>query len=123
MTILLWILKRIPLSPKDRVRVINTLAESCELPPLHAIIREEEGRILIRDVPVEAEELIFLSEAAEQALSNQARKVVVDQIRHEASLYALQSATTWEQTIFAKAAIWAIEQQEILLKRLRGNRA
>lgn len=121
LTLLLWLLSKQKLSAEGRLKVVNTLIHTAGLPPLTSIIKEEGGQLLIRDTAVGPEERIFLSDAAETALTNQARRIVIDQLKFEAVKLGIHNATIPEHTLFAKVILWVIEKEEEMLRTLRGT--
>lgn len=118
---LLWLSRRRTLSAKVRMKIVTELIHRGGALPLHATITEDGGKTLIRGVPLDVSQATALKESAEYALENSARKTVREQIRYEAIKHGIHTALTPEQTYFAKAALWVIDQEEEMLNILAGR--
>lgn len=111
-------LRRKTLSPVDSIQLTNTVLAKIGSFPTHAIITVEDGKILIRGVPLERERAIVIRDSARQALGNMALREVHEQVLYNAIATSLHSAQNFEQTMFGKAAVWYGQQEIELLKQL-----
>jgi len=113
-----WLLSKKSLKTDSRMKLTNQILRSIDALPLHSIIKVHEGKIFIRDVPVENEKAIVLRESADSALHNYALQTVHEQVLYEAVSYGVHLSQNIEQIQFAKAAIWYAQKERELLQTL-----
>lgn len=115
-------LKRADLSVKDYTNLSRlVLDKSLGLPFKDIIVVDEMGVVWLEDKILDREMRILLQESAKNALNNQARKIIRDQVAFNAIKVGVHSAVTNEQMYFARAAIWWGQQEDILLKTLANG--
>lgn len=114
-----WLLSWIKLSIQNRTLLTAQILSSLQALPLKDIITlDEEGNILVQGRRLKPEQELQLREAARGTLSNQARKLVHDQVLFRAVALGVHTVTTPEQMYFSRAAIWFGQQEIELLKIL-----
>lgn len=112
-----WLLKR-PLTSRDRTKLTNQILSTVGGLPLHAIITEDDGRILVKGVPLDGELAVKIRESASQAIHNKALEVVHEQALYLAVSKGLHESQNFDQVSFAKAAVWFAQQERNLLHAL-----
>lgn len=117
-SLLCWFLKRKNLSRTDRVRLVNSLLSTVGALPLHATITEDGGSLSIKGVPLDGERMAKIRENASAVLHNQAWQAVHEQALYLAVSLGIHKSQDFDQTMFAKAAIWFGEQERELLQTL-----
>lgn len=102
---------------------MNALLSTVGALPLHAIITAEDEKILIKGVPLEGEFAVKVRESASALLHNAAFQAVREQVLYMAVSQGIHQSLNFDQTYFAKAAIWFGEQEIKLLQALakEGN--
>lgn len=121
MKLLLWLLRK-PVGLKNRALILNYLLESLGgLPYRDLITFKPDGTLLIGGKQLEPEQAVAFRESLVALQSNQAYRVIKEQIAYEAVKYGIHSSLTSDMLILSKAALW-IQQQEIkLINDLSGQ--
>jgi len=115
-------LRNLKLSQKERVELLNELVSTTGALPLHATITEDGGVISIKGVPLSGEYAVRVRENASAALHNLALQAVDEQTLYLAISQGIHLSQNFDQTLFAKAAIWVVEQRKRLLESLAQER-
>jgi len=115
-----WLLRHKRLSSVDRTRLTNTILDSIQALPTHAIITVNENKIFIRGTELDGERALVIREGAQSALNNVALRTIQEQVLYQAVSLGVHQALTSEQMNFAKAAIWFGEEENKLLRLLAG---
>jgi len=117
-----WLLKRSNLSKKDRMLLTNAILDKLYAIPTRDIITlNEEGRLLVNNVPLDHEKTIQLRDSARAALNSQVRNLVKSQVAYKAVTMGVHKSKDIDELYFAKAAIWWGQQEDDLLKLLAGQ--
>lgn len=115
----IFALNRADISIYDRSKLTNCILNSLAALPLRDIISiDKEGKLLVNGRRLELEEARKLRESARGALNSYARQFVQGQLLHEAIKIALHTSVKIEDTMFGKAAVWMLEQEEIFFRLL-----
>lgn len=117
-SLLCWLVRHVPLSRKDRTKALNTLVLTAGGLPLHASITTDGGQFSIRGVPLQGEYAVKIRESAAAAIHNTALQAVDEQTLYLAVSHGIHVAQDFDQTLFAKAAVWLVEQRRNLLSQL-----
>jgi hypothetical protein len=115
-------LRKYPFSQKERVSLLNELVSTTGALPLHATITEDGGVISIKGVPLTGEYAVKVRENASAALHNVALQAVDEQTLYLAVSQGIHMSQNFDQTLFAKAAVWVVEQRKRLLEALAQER-
>lgn len=113
-----WLLKRKSLNSRDRARLTNQVLSTVGALPIHASITVDGGQLSINGVPLDGEVAVKIRENASAALHNKALEAVFEQTLYLAVSHGIHLSQNFDQTLFAKAAIWTVEQHLKLLKTL-----
>lgn len=117
--LVLWAINNARFSPEQRALFTGTLLRKFGAVDLHGIIRVDEGKIFIRNVPLSQEQTIALGQSADAALNSIARKFVREQVLTEAVNIGFTSAQNFDQVEFARAAVWFGTREEELYEKLK----
>lgn len=112
-----WLLK-LPLSMKQRTKLVGAILEGLNAAPLSDIVDvAPDGKLMLDGHPVEYERAIQLRNAAIAALENGARLAIKEQVLSIAAKRGIVQGDTPEKLYFYRAAIWwGKTEEEILLK-------
>lgn len=107
-----YLLNKATLS-KENHALLSTcvLDKLVALPFRDIIVYNEEGNLLVNGNPLDLEKMRLLRESARAALSNQALKIIRDQVAYEAIKIGVHQAQIVDQMVFGKSAIWWGEQE------------
>ncbi len=90
--------------------------------PLHARITvDETGKMLFDGKSADIERARKLHDSAKSMMNNFARRFVRAQIRYMAIQKGVHENVSPEQGLFAKAALWLLQEEEELYKKLAGE--
>ncbi len=117
-SLVLFVLRKCKLSQKERTLLLNELVSTTGALPLHATITEDGGVISIRGVPLSGEYATKVRENASAALHNLALQAVDEQTLYLAVSNGIHLAQNFDNVLFAKAAVWVVEQRKRLLEAL-----
>lgn len=119
--IVVWALKHLSLSEKDRLVLLTGVMHSINTVPLHAIITVDENRhILVQGKPLNVDQLLTLQESAVSVLNSQARNLIHEQVRFAAIDQGFLKSDDPKTQLFYKAALWFAQEETTLLKQLAG---
>ena len=117
--IIIKILKWKKLKGEDKTRIISALLENIDALPIRDAIKFDlEGTLIIRGRKLEIEQAQNLKQSVDVLKDNQARKIIQEQLLYEANKLGLHQGLTPEMIMFAKACVWAIQNEELLLNKL-----
>lgn len=110
-----WLLRYGRLSNENRQLLTAELLDRLGAPPLHASIRIDElGNWFVRDRPLTLERAQKLHQGAKAMLRNYTRQYVQEQIRFLAIQKGVHENVSPEQGLFAKAALWVMQEEQQL---------
>lgn len=113
------ILKWKKLKGEDKTRIISALLENIDALPIRDAIKFDlEGTVIIRGNKLELEQAQNLKNAVATLKDNYARKIIQEQLLFEANMLGLHKGLTPEMIQFAKACIWCLENEELLINKL-----
>lgn len=116
-----WMLRSARFSNQERQILTAVLLERLGALPLRAsIVVDETGKVFVGGKPLTLEKAQLLRETSQTMLKNFARKFVREQIVFMAIHKGVHENTTPEQGLFAKAALWALQEEEKLYAELAG---
>ncbi len=111
-------LNKTNLSIEDRIALTNTLLNKLNTLPIGDMVIISENRISINGKDLDQEQAIAFREATVALKENFARKVINEQIRYKAIELGLFTANSNDTLMFSKAAVWVLNEYEILLNKL-----
>lgn len=118
----IFALKNKKLSGDEKTECLNALLDNLLALPIYAIIKtDEQNRLIINNVLLDYEKALQLRESAKAALNNQALNLVNEQIAFMAVNLGVHQAFNNEQIVFAKSALWNMQETNKLLKTLAGD--
>lgn len=118
-----WLLKRKRLAKDDYALLTNALVEKLGALPTHAIITVVEGKTFIRGKELSGDLSLAIQEQASLALRNTALREVHEQVLYNAVSTGLLTSQNFDQTLFAKAAIWYGQEERKILHALANESA
>lgn len=104
---------------EDRLLILNNLIDQTGFFPISDILKQApDGRLIIKGKTLGVDEIVQLQTSADALKDNLARKIISDQMRFEAVKLGVHQSTNTEMLVFAKAALWILEEQEKLIDNL-----
>lgn len=110
--------KKADLSVEDRSALINVLLEKISVLPLHNTLVISQGNVIVNGKELEKDQAINFIESCHALKDNWARKVIHEQKRYLAINIGVHQGLNSEQIMFSKAALWDLEQENLLLEQL-----
>ncbi len=83
------------------------------------ITQSAEGQIFVKGQPLDGNDKIALKLSLSAYEENYARKVIKYQLKWLAINQGIHQCTSDEQQVFAKAALWLINEEEKLISTLK----
>lgn len=111
-------LRKSELTLEDRVALITALLDKLGVLPIGDVIDISEQGISIQGKVLDQEQVLNFKEASAVLRDNFARQVINEQIRYKAIDLGINKATAMDTLFFAKAALWCLNEQEILITQL-----
>lgn len=116
--IVIWCLKSIRLSNEDKQLLTGALLDKLGALPLRArIVIDESGQFFIDGKQIDLETSRRLHETSRTMLSNFARRFVREQVTFMAVHKGVHENTSPEQGLFAKAALWFLQEEDELYSK------
>ncbi len=111
-------LKKADLSLEDRTALTTALLKKLNALPLHSTIILTQQGIMLNGKMLDTEQTINFKESCRQLQDNFAYKVIHEQTRYLAIKLGINIAVSLDTLMFAKAAIWILEQKDELLEKI-----
>jgi hypothetical protein len=111
-------LSKATLSVEDRVALTNALLNKLGAFPVGDMIIKTENSVNINGKDLDLDQYLNFKEACVALKENFARRVINEQLKYKATKMGIHESTTIETLLFAKAVIWFINEEEILIERL-----
>lgn len=111
-------LKKTDLSIEDRVALVTILLDKLGAFPIGEMVQVSLNGIAINGKELDGDQVLNFRESASLLKENFARKVINEQLKFKAMEMGIHKSTTIEQLLFAKAVIWFINEENILLHSL-----
>jgi hypothetical protein len=111
-------LKKADLSIEDRVALVTILLDKLGAFPIGEMVQVSLNGIAINGKELDGDQVLNFRESASLLKENFARKVINEQLKFKAMEMGIHKSTTIEQLLFAKAVIWFINEENILLQSL-----
>ncbi len=113
-------LSRTNLELEDRTALITALLSKLNTLPIGDMIAFTQNGLIVNGREMDMEAVIKFKEACGVLKDNFARKVIHEQIRYKAIEMGINKSISIDTLMFAKAALWTVNEYEILLEKL-GN--
>lgn len=114
------LLKDAELSMEDRQMLTAVLLDRLGALPLRARIQVVDGRVLVDGKSVDAERAQRLHDSSKAMLDNFARRFVRETVEFLAVKKGVHEYVNPEQGLFARAALWHFQEEDILYRKLAG---
>lgn len=111
-------LKKTKLSKEDRIALTTALLDKLVALPASNILHSSNEGLVIAGKKLDMEQMLAFKESVDALKENYARRVIHEQIRYKATEMGIHKATTLEELMFAKAAIWFLNEENILVESL-----
>lgn len=112
-------LRNSKMSLEDRSLCTSALLDGLYALPLRSIITfSEQGNLFVNGNLVDPEKAHELRESARAVLHSPARLLVKEQVTYAAVEIGVHKAFNHEHTIFLKAALWYLKEEEDLYKAI-----
>ncbi len=113
-------LSRTNLALEDRIALVNSIQDKLHILPIgEMIVLDPQGGIMINGRQLDQGASISFKEAISILKENFARKIIHEQIRYKAIDMGINKSLSIDTLMFSKAAIWIINEYEILLEKLQ----
>lgn len=114
-----YLLKRIDLSVEEQNTIVIHILDNIRALPLSdTIYISTDGQLLVRNRPLDMEQMRLLRESARAALENHALTLIREQVTFEAITMGVHRVDDPKQMLFARAALWwgnEVEKKLLLL--------
>lgn len=101
------------------MELTTSILEKLNALPIRDIMTfDADGTILARGQKLATGEAMALKQGADALKSNFARKIINEQRIYEAIKIGVYNGINTEQILFAKAALWVIQEEDKLLSKL-----
>jgi hypothetical protein len=111
-------LKKANLSLEDRTALTTALLDKLQALPLSNTFIVGQGKVIINGKELETEQAISFVESCNALKDNYARKIIHEQIKYLAINLGIHNCLSLDTMMFAKAALWCLQQQEELLEKI-----
>lgn len=111
-------LRKSNLSLEDRTALTTILLDKLQALPLNDSIIVGQNSVIINGRPLEVDQLMLFRDSCVALRDNMAYKVLREQIKYLAIVGGVHKAVNLEQSMFHKAALWVIDQEEKLLEKM-----
>lgn len=111
-------LSKATLSTEDRVALTNAIMDKLVILPIRKSFVISDDGIIINGKTLDQEQALNFRETCIALKDNYARKVMNEQIRYQAVHLGMNMAVSIDTLMFAKAALWIIEEEEKLLNQI-----
>lgn len=111
-------LKSADLSLEDRTALTNVLLEKLQVLPLSQTFVIDGGDVLINGKKMEVDQVIGFKDSCLALKDNFARQVIHNQIRYLAINMGVHNTLSLDSTIFMKAALWCLFQEQELIDKM-----
>lgn len=111
-------LQKANLSTEDRIALTTALLDKLVALPLGNSIVVNPNGVIINGKPLDQEQYLNFKESCTILEGNFARQVIQQQIRYLAINLGINVALSLDTIMFAKAALWCIEQEQLLLEKI-----
>ncbi len=107
------------LSQEDRIALMTCILDKIQALPIQDIVTfDEQGTILLQGKKLEPDQAIIFRESAVALKDSFARKVINEQVTFEAIKLGVHISLNTDQVMFAKAALWIIQEEKRLLTQI-----
>lgn len=114
-------LNKADLSLEDRVALTTCMLSKLNVLPIGDTVHITEGRLIINGKELDQEQMLAFRESSIALKDNYARRVINEQIRYKAVNLGINVALSLDTIMFAKAAIWCVNEEEILINTLANQ--
>lgn len=111
-------LKKADLTLEDRVALTTCLLDKLNALPIGDMVHFTETGLMINGRELDQDQAINFREACVVLQDNYARKVINEQIRYKAIDLGINKALSVDTVMFSKAALWVVNEMEILIQKL-----
>lgn len=112
-------LKKADLSLEDRTALTTALLDKLHALPLRKTFIIEGNKITLNGKKLDQQQTINFKDGVQILKNNQAHKVFNEQLRYLAINLGINTAVTIDTLMFAKAALWVLEQETLLYESLQ----
>ncbi len=103
---------------QDRSALMTCLLDKLGIFPIGDIIIRTQAGVFANGKELDQEQLINLAESCQTLKDNFARRLINEQLRYKATEMGIHKSTTIDELLFAKAVIWFINEENILIEKL-----
>lgn len=113
-------LARTDLPVEDRTALLTAILGKLNALPIGDIVAtSSDGAVMINGKNLDREQIIGFKEGIAALKDNFARKVIHEQVRFKAIEMGIFKSVSTETLMFSKAALWCMNEIEILLEKLQ----
>lgn len=111
-------LKKADLSTEDRMAIMNAILLKLNALPIGDMVQFTSDGISINGRLLDVEQAMAFRESAVALKDNYARRVIAEQVRYKAINLGINVALSVDTLMFSKAALWCLNEQDILAEKL-----
>lgn len=111
-------LQKANLSIEDRTALTTVMLGRLLTIPIGDMVIFTQSGVMINGKELDSEQLIAFKEACTSLKKNYARRVISEQVRYKAIEMGIHKSTSDSELFFSKAAIWVLNEENILLEKL-----
>jgi len=114
-------LNKATLTTEERVELTNALLSKLGAFPIGEMITTNENGMSINGKDLDVDQYISFKEACASLKENFARRVINEQLKYKATEMGIHKSTTIDTLLFAKAVLWFINEENILIEKLSSD--
>lgn len=118
--LVLWALKS-RITGENKTRLITALLNNINAVPIRDVIKHSRKGIIVNGQILETDQGIAFLQGVTALADSKARKLIRDQILYEAIKLGVNQGDNPDKIMFAKAAIWCLEEEERLIANLTND--
>lgn len=118
----IWALKSAHIKNEERQILTSALLDRLGAVPLRAkIVIDEVGQVFVNGKQLTADAALQMKDGSRAMLKNFARRFVREQVMFMAIHMGVHENSSPEQGLFAKAALWNLQEEQELYERFAQN--
>jgi hypothetical protein len=103
---------------ENRIALTTALLDKLNALPIGELIHFTETGLMLNGKELEEDQVLNFREACVALKENYARKVIFEQVRYKAIDLGINKALSNDTLYFSKAAIWSLNEIEVLIQKL-----
>lgn len=113
-----WLLKHKTLTGEAKMKVTNAMLNNIGALPIADVIEYKDGVMTVGGKNLDFEQANNLVSSAKALDDNLFRKVIQEQVKHEAIKMGIYNGLSPETILFAKAALWYLQEENKIIANI-----